>query len=81
MSPGGGRTSTVKLYQAIIKNYQVQLLHAERQVKAISKTNIADKFLENKVRKYVKESLWKDCKFIRCRETMDECMNGGTICD
>jgi hypothetical protein len=67
--------TTVKLYQAIIKNYQAQLLRAERQVRVISKTSHADKFLENKVRKYVKESLWKCCKFITCCETMDKYVN------
>jgi hypothetical protein len=39
------------------------------------KTNLAGKFLENEVRNYVKESLWKRWKFITCHETMDECMN------
>ncbi len=48
---------------------------AERQIRAISKTSLADKFLENEVRKYVKEGLWKRCKLITCRETMEECMN------
>ncbi len=82
VTPNGGKRiplveqpTTIEQYQAIIKNYQAQLLRAERQVRAISKTNLADKFLENEVRKYVKESLWKRCKFITCRETMDECMN------
>lgn len=73
--PAMDKPTTVEQYQAMIKNYQAQLLRAERQVRAISKTNLADKFLENEVRKYVKESLWKRCKFITCRETMDECMN------
>jgi hypothetical protein len=42
----------------------------------ISKTSLANKFLENKVRKHVKEGLWKRSKFIvTCRETMEECMN------
>ncbi len=43
-------------------------------MRAISKTNLADKFMENEVRKYVKESLWKQCKFITCPETMGDCM-------
>jgi hypothetical protein len=67
--------TTVKQYQAMIKNYQAQLERAERQICSISKTSLADKFLENEVRKYVKEGLWKRCKFITCRETMEECMN------
>ncbi len=67
--------TSVQQYKAIIKNYQAQLERAERQIRAISKTSLADKFLENEVRKYVKEGLWKRCKFITCRETMEECMN------
>jgi hypothetical protein len=67
--------TSVQQYKAIIKNYQAQLERAERQICAISKTSLADKFLENEVRKYVKEGLWKRCKFITCRETMEECMN------
>ena len=67
--------TSIQQYQAIIRNYQAQLERAERQIRAISKTSLADKFLENEVRKYVKEGLWKRCKFITCRETMEECMN------
>jgi hypothetical protein len=44
-------------------------------LRAISKTSLADRFMENEVRKYVKESLWKRCKFITCTETMSDCMN------
>ena len=66
---------TVVQYQAIIRDYKERLLMAERQVRAISKTSLADRFMENEVRKYVKESLWKRCKFITCTETMSDCMN------
>ena len=65
---------TVAQYQAVIAEYKDRLWRAERQVRAISKTNLADKFMENEVRKYVKESLWKRCKFITCPETMEDCM-------
>ena len=74
-SPSLDAPTTIIQYQAIIRNYQAQLERAERQIRTISKTSLADKFLENEVRKYVKEGLWKRCKFITCRETMDECMN------
>ena len=36
---------------------------------------LADKLTKNEVHKYIKESLWKRCKFITCAETMEECMN------
>ena len=49
--------TTIKQYQAMIRNYQAQLECAERQIRTISKTSLADKFLENEVRKYVKEGL------------------------
>jgi hypothetical protein len=65
---------TVVQYQAAIADYKDRLVRAERQVRAISKTNLADKFMESEVRKYVKESLWKRCKFITCAETMEDCM-------
>jgi hypothetical protein len=58
-TPVAEEPTTVKQYQAIIKNYQVQLLHVDHQIRAILKTNLAGKFLENEVRNYVKESLWK----------------------
>jgi predicted transposase YbfD/YdcC len=66
---------TVQQYQIVLADYQDRLLRAERQVRAISKTHLADKFMENEVRKYVKESLWKRCKFITSAETMEHCMN------
>jgi hypothetical protein len=66
---------SVVQYQAIIRDYKEHLLMAEQQVRAISKTSLADRFMENEVRKYVKESLWKRCKFITCTETMSEYIN------
>jgi hypothetical protein len=67
--------TTIQQYQTIIRNYQAQLERAEHQIHVISITSLANKFLENKVRKYVKEGLWKRSKFITCCETMEECMN------
>jgi hypothetical protein len=66
---------TVVQYQAIIQDYKERLLMVEQQVRAISKTSLADRFMENEVREYVKASLWKICKFITCTETMSDCMN------
>ena len=65
---------TVEQLKATIQNYKERYERAERQVRAISKSQLADKFMENEVRKYVKENLWKRCKFITCAETMEECM-------
>jgi hypothetical protein len=62
-------------YQSVIADYKERLLRAEGQVRAISKTSRADRFMDNEVRKYVKESMWKRCKFITCTETMSDCMN------
>jgi hypothetical protein len=66
---------TIAQYQSVIADYKERLLRAERQVRAISKTSLADRFMENEVHKFVKESLWKRCKFITCTETMSDCMN------
>jgi len=66
---------SVQQYETVIADYKERLVRAERQLRAISKTQLADKFMENEVRKYVKESLWKRCKFITCQETMDDCMD------
>ena len=74
-TPTDEEPTTVKQYCVIIHSYQTQLLRAERQLRAVSKSALADRFLENEVTKYVKERLWKHCKFITCRETMAECMN------
>jgi hypothetical protein len=54
--------------------HKERLLRAERQIRVISKTTLADKFMENEVRKYVEESMWKCCKFITSNETMGDCM-------
>jgi hypothetical protein len=65
---------TIAQYKAMVHNLQVQLRNAEQQIRAISKGSLVDKFMAAQVKKYVKESLWKRCKFITCRETMEECM-------
>lgn len=72
--PHDEQEMTVQQYKLVIADYQDRLLRAERQIRAISKTHLADKFMENEVRKYVKESLWKRCKFITSAETMEHCM-------
>jgi hypothetical protein len=51
-----------------------QLERAERQVHAISKTRVADMFLEGQVRTWTKETLWKMCKFIT-NQTMHKVMH------
>jgi hypothetical protein len=65
---------TVDQYKAMVTTLQAQLRNAEQQIRAISKSTLVDKFMAGQVKKYVKESLWKRCKFITCRETMEECM-------
>jgi hypothetical protein len=53
-----------------------QLERAERQVRAISKTRVADTFLEGQVRTWTKETLWgKMCKFITNDQTMHKVMH------
>jgi hypothetical protein len=45
---------------------------AEQQVRNISRTRIADTFLEGQVRTWSKETLWKQCKFITNDPTMNK---------
>ena len=52
-----------------------QLVRAEHQVCAISKTQITDTFIEGRVRTWTKERLWKKCKFITDDKTMEKVMN------
>jgi hypothetical protein len=68
------RPITIEHYISMVNTLQVKLRNAEQQIRAISKGSLADKFMSAQVKKYVKESLWKRCKFITCRETMEECM-------
>ncbi len=59
---------------AVLIETKGQLFRAERQVRAISKTRIADTFLEGQVRTWTKEMLWKMCKFITNDKTMHQVM-------
>jgi hypothetical protein len=61
--------SPAELWAVLIKTEE-QLVRPERQVRAISKTRIADTFLEGQVRTWTKETLWKMCKFITNDQTM-----------
>jgi hypothetical protein len=62
-----------KLWAVLIKTEE-QIVRAERQVGAISKTRITDNFLEGQVRTWTKETLWKMCKFITNDQTMHQVM-------
>ena len=66
--------TTIQHYKAMLRTSQAQLKRAEQQIRAISKSSLVDKFMAGQVKQYVKQSLWKRCKFITCRETMEECM-------
>jgi hypothetical protein len=68
------KTMNIEHYISMVNTLQVKLRNAKQQIRAISKGSLADKFMSAQVKKYVKESLWKRCKFITCRETMEECM-------
>ena len=60
--------------RAVLIETEERLDRAERQVRAISKTRIADTFLEGQVRTWTKETLWKMCKFITDDKTMHQVM-------
>lgn len=66
--------TTIEQYKAMIRTLQVELRSAQQQIRVISKSSLEDKFMAGQVKQYVKQSLWKRCKFITCRETMEECM-------
>jgi hypothetical protein len=55
--------SPAKLWALLIKTEE-QLVRAERQVRAISKTRITETLLVGQVQTWRKESLWKMWKFI-----------------
>ncbi len=61
--------------RAVLIETEGQLVRAERQVRAISKTRVADTFLEGQVRTWTKETLWKMCKFITNDQTMHKVMH------
>jgi hypothetical protein len=60
--------------RAVLIETEERLFRAERQGRAISKTRIADTFLEGQVRTWTKETLWKMCKFITNDKTMHQVM-------
>jgi hypothetical protein len=51
-----------------------QIHRAKKQVHAISRTWIADGFLEGQVRLWTKYTLWKEVKFITNDKTMNKIM-------
>jgi hypothetical protein len=51
-----------------------RLQRAEKQVRTISRTRIADSFQEGQVRSWTKENLWKQVKFITNDLTMNKIM-------
>jgi hypothetical protein len=65
--------SPAKLRAMLIKTKE-QLVRAEHQVRAISKTRITDTFLEGQVCTWTKETLWKMCKFITNDQTVHQVM-------
>jgi hypothetical protein len=71
---GNNAPTTIEHYKAMLRTAQARLKAAEQQIRAISKSSLVDKFMAGQVKQYVKQSLWKRCKFITCRETMEECM-------
>jgi hypothetical protein len=71
---GDGTQSPAKLRAVLIKT-EGQLERAGRQVHTISKTRVADTFLEGQVRTWTKETLWKMCKFITNDQTMHKVMH------
>jgi hypothetical protein len=69
--------SPAKLRVVLIET-EGQLERAERQVRAIKKTRVADMFLEGQVRTWPKETLWKMCKFITNDQTMHKVMQNAS---
>jgi hypothetical protein len=71
---GDDKTQSPAELRAVLIETEGQLVRAERQVRAISKTRVADTFLEGQVRTWTKETLWKMCKFITNDQTMHKVM-------
>ena len=69
--PGGVEQKPGDLRVALIETEE-RLERAERQVRTISRTRIADTFLEGQVRSCTKEIRWKMCKFITDDQTMHQ---------
>jgi hypothetical protein len=71
----GDRTQSLAELWAVLIEREGQLERAERQLRLISKTRVADTFLEGQVRTWTKETLWKMCKFITNDQTMHKVMH------
>jgi hypothetical protein len=69
------RTQSPAKLQAVLIKTEGHLVRAERQVRAISKTRVADTFLEGQVRAWTKEMLWKMCTFITNGKTTHKVMH------
>ena len=65
--------SPTELREALAETAE-RLERAEKQVRAISRTRIADSFQEGQVRSWTKETLWKQVKFITNDITMNKIM-------
>jgi hypothetical protein len=71
----GDRTQSPAELRAVLIKTEGQLERAEQQVCAISKTRVANTFLEGRVRTWTKETLWKMCKFITNDQTIHKVMH------
>ena len=60
--------------QAALDRTTARLRQAEKQVRVISKTKLADSFQESRVRSWSKETLWKQLKFITNDTIMNQAM-------
>ena len=67
--PEGMEQKSDNLRETLIDTEE-RLQRAERQVRSIGKTRLADTFLEGQVRSWTKETLWKMCKFITDEQTI-----------
>ena len=66
--------STMEALQAALDRTTARLRQAEKQVRVISKTKLADVFQEGRVRSWSKEILWKQLKFITNDAIMNQAM-------
>jgi hypothetical protein len=71
----GDMTQSPAKLRAVLIKTEGQLERAEQQVRAISKTRVADTFLEGQMRTWTKETLWKMCKLITNDQTMHKMMH------
>ncbi len=61
--------------RAALRQSEAGRNRAERQVRNISKIQIANNFLTGQVQTWSKEVLWKQCKFITNHKTMNRVMS------